>query len=157
MKVKYIIALVMLFGSNLLLAQIDSTSASPDAQEQEPIDDEEEESEEEEVFEMFAIEEQASYIGPEKTLNRYIVKNVTYPPLAKEQGIEGRVIVQFTVNTDGSVSDVKPIGPRKLGYGLEEEAVRVIKSTSGDWKPATQRDKKVRMVMRVPFMFKLSN
>ena len=157
MKVIYIIPLLILVSSNnLLMAQTDSAKA-PVHEPIEEIEEEDDVVDEKEVFEAFNVQEQAIYIGPENTLNRYIVKNVTYPPLAKENGVEGRVIVQFTVNTDGSVSDVKPIGPRKLGYGLEEEAVRVIKSTSGHWKPATYREKRVRMVMRMPFVFKLSN
>ena len=112
------------------------------------------EEEEDEVLEIFSVSEQASFPGGEAGLNKFISKNIVYPKQAIDTGAYGTVYVMFIVNQDGSVSELSTIG-KKLGFGLEEEALRVIKATSGRWSPAMQRDKAVRMRFRIPIKFQL--
>ena len=72
--------------------------------------------------------------------------------MAQETGTQGRVIVQFVVNKDGSIVDVKVV--RGVDPYLDKEAIRVI-STMPKWKPGEQRGKPVRCKFTVPVMFKL--
>ena len=66
----------------------------------------------------------------------YFAKNIKYPKDAYQKGIQGRVICQFTINKDGSVSDVEIV--TKVYSSLDAEAVRLIKNTSKKWKPARE-------------------
>ena len=84
----------------------------------------------------------------------YMGKNTKYPPAAKENGISGRVNVRFVVNEDGSVSGVEVAGNRRLGGGLEEEAVRVVKSMP-PWKAGKQNGRPVKVYYTLPVMFRL--
>ena len=79
-------------------------------------------------------------------------KNLTYPDIAKENGIQGRVTLQFTVNTDGSVKDVKVL--RGVDPSLDKEAVRVV-SSSPKWSPGKQRDRAVKVTYTFPVIFQL--
>ncbi len=84
---------------------------------------------------------------------RYLNKTFRYPQEAQEKEIQGRVIVQFIVDKDGNVSDVKAVeGPTE--GGLKEEAIRVIKN-SGKWEPAYQNGHKVICYKKQPITFKL--
>ena len=76
----------------------------------------------------------------------------TKTTIAQETGTQGRVIVQFVVNKDGSIVDVKVV--RGVDPYLDKEAIRVI-STMPKWKPGEQRGKPVRCKFTVPVMFKL--
>jgi TonB family protein len=112
----------------------------------------EEEVEEEEVF--FIVENMPQFIYNDKEMNfyQYIKNNIQYPKEAAENGIEGRVIVEFVVETDGSVSNVTVI---KSAYPiLDKEAIRIIKS-SPKWIPGTQRGKPTRVRFSFPVVFKL--
>jgi len=87
-------------------------------------------------------------------LMKFLQKNIKYPTICQEQGIQGRVIVQFVVNTDGSIVDaqvIKPVNPY-----LDKEALRVV-GTMPKWKPGEQRGKKVRVRFTLPVTFRLSN
>ena len=83
---------------------------------------------------------------------QYLGKRIKYPTIAQETGTQGRVIVQFVVNKDGSIVDVKVV--RGVDPYLDKEAIRVI-STMPKWKPGEQRGKPVRCKFTVPVMFKL--
>jgi protein TonB len=72
--------------------------------------------------------------------------------MARENGIEGRVVLQFVVDKDGKISNIEIV--KKLGWGLEEEATRVVK-TMPAWKPAKQNGKPVVLRMILPIVFKL--
>jgi protein TonB len=96
--------------------------------------------------------EMASPIGGLAEFIKYIQKNIVYPPQAKATGQEGTVYVQFTVDVDGSVTDVHVM--KGFGFGCDEEAIRVVK-TSPKWKPAIQAGEPIRQVMRVPAKFRL--
>ncbi|MBL6731218.1 MAG: TonB family protein, partial [Bacteroidia bacterium] len=113
--------------------------------EMEIYEQEEEEPEEtNEVFEIFDVSEKATFPGGDAGLQRFIAENITFPPMALENDMQGTVNVMFVVDKSGRVRDVTILG-RKKGFGLEDEAMRVIKLTSGRWRPAKQRDKSVNM------------
>ena len=84
-------------------------------------------------------------------------KNVTYdlkyPSQARYMGIEGKVFVEFIVETDGSISNVKSV--RGIGAGCDAESMRVIQ-TSPKWNPGLQAGKPVRTRMILPITFKLN-
>ena len=106
---------------------------------------------EQEIFQI--VEEMPSYPGGERALLEYVAKNIKYPQIARETGIQGRVFVGFVVEPDGSVSNVKIL--RGIGGGCDEEAMRVIKSLA-KWKPGKQRGKAVRVSYQIPVVFKLA-
>lgn len=107
-----------------------------------------------EVFEIFDVSSKADFPGGYDSLNAYIASNIIYPPSAIEKGIEGTVNVVFVVRKDGTLTNVTILGTPKNTL-LEAEAIRVIKSTSGMWIPAKQRDKNVNMRFRIPIKFQL--
>ena len=112
----------------------------------------EEPEEEEQIFQV--VEERPQFPGGDAELMKYLQKNIKYPSICQEQGIQGRVIVQFVVNTDGSIVDaqvIKPVNPY-----LDKEALRVI-STMPKGIPGKQRGKAVRVRFTVPVTFRLSN
>ncbi len=111
----------------------------------------EEEVVEQEIFQI--VEEMPAYPGGERALLEYVAKNIKYPQIARETGIQGRVFVGFVVEPDGSVSNVKIL--RGIGGGCDEEAMRVIKSLP-KWKPGKQRGKAVRVSYQIPVVFKLA-
>jgi protein TonB len=80
-----------------------------------------------------------------------IQKKISYPPIAKKAGVEGRVIVQFVVNESGDVVD--PVVVRGIGAGCDEEAIRAV--SQAKFKPGKQRGKAVRVKMSLPITFKL--
>ena len=110
----------------------------------------EEEVVEQEIFQI--VEEMPSFPGGEGKLMEYVAKNIKYPQIARETGIQGRVFVGFVVEPDGSISNVKLL--RGIGGGCDEEAMRVIKSLP-KWKPGKQRGKAVRVSYQIPVFFKL--
>ena len=115
-----------------------------------PVEVEEEEVVEAEVFTI--VEEMPSYPGGDMKMYEYLGKNIKYPQIARESGIQGRVFVNFVVEPDGSVSNVKVL--RGIGGGCDEEAIRVVKSMP-KWKPGKQRGKAVRVSYTLPVVFKL--
>jgi len=114
----------------------------------------EEAPEENEVFEIYQVQKKAVFKGGDKAMYQFIADSLVYPVKALENGVSGRVTVQFVVDTDGSISDVRIRG-RRLGSGCEEAAMDVVKKMSGQWTPAMQRDKPVRMRFILPIKFQL--
>ena len=90
--------------------------------------------------------------GGERAMMEFMASNVHYPEEAKEKGIEGRVFVNFVVEKDGSVTEVKV--RKGIGKLCGEEAVRVVKAMP-KWTPGMQDGKPVRVHYNVPFFFKL--
>lgn len=90
--------------------------------------------------------------GGMQGLMAYLSKNIRYPEKAFKEGTQGRVVVQFIVEKDGSITNVKPL--RNINPELDTEAVRVL-STMPKWKPGTQRGETVRVKFTVPVMFRL--
>ncbi|HMM12194.1 MAG TPA: energy transducer TonB [Bacteroidales bacterium] len=111
---------------------------------------EEEEIVEQEIFTI--VESMPEFPGGQQAMLEFIARNIKYPPLARESGIQGRVFVNFVVEPDGSVSNVKVI--RGIGGGCDEEAVRVIQSMP-KWTPGRQRGKPVRVSFNLPVRFTL--
>ena len=112
---------------------------------------------EEEVDDMDAdffiiVEEMPSFPGGQKALMEFMGKNIKYPTVSQETGVQGKVIVQFVVDKDGSI--INPTVVRSIDPYLDKEALRVIKSMP-KWKPGMQRGKAVRVKYTVPVTFKL--
>lgn len=117
------------------------------------VDDNETVMPEENADEIFSIvEEQPSPKGGIKAFYKYIGANLKYPGRASRMGIEGRVFVEFVVEKDGSLTDIKVA--KGIGGGCNEEAIRVI-SGAPNWNPGKQRGREVRVRMVMPIMFKL--
>ena len=102
---------------------------------------------EEDVFQV--VEDMPTFPGD---INKWLGKNVKYPVIAQENNIQGRVTVQFVIEKDGSITDVKVL--RGVDPSLDKEAVRVVKSMP-KWKPGKQRGKPVRVSYTVPINFRL--
>jgi protein TonB len=110
----------------------------------------EEEPEEQTIFEV--VENMPEFQGGYAALMQFLQKNIKYPTIAQENGTQGKVIVQFVVNKDGSVVD--PVVVRSVDPYLDKEALRVI-SQMPKWKPGNQRGKPVRVRFTVPVSFRL--
>ena len=110
------------------------------------------ESDEPEVY--MIVDEMPEFPGGDKELYQFIADNVKYPAEAKEKGIKGRVFVNFIVEPDGSVSDIKVL--RGIGSGCDEEAVRVVESMP-KFKPGIQYGEAVRVSYTVPVNFRLED
>ncbi|WP_212128278.1 energy transducer TonB, partial [Bacteroides pyogenes] len=115
-----------------------------------PVQVVETEPEEQTIFEV--VENMPEFPGGQAALMQYLAKNIKYPTIAQENGTQGRVIVQFVVNRDGSIVDAKVVRP--VDPYLDKEALRVINSMP-KWKPGMQRGKPVRVKYTVPVMFRL--
>ena len=98
------------------------------------------------------LDEAPEFPGGNEAFAKFITDNLHYPEEAKTKGIEGRVLVQFTVNTDGSIVNVELA--RGIGGGCDEEALRVVKSMP-KWKPAIKDGKPVAGQFSLPIMFKM--
>lgn len=92
----------------------------------------------------------------DKKMLEYIYSKLHYPQMARSNGIEGTVVVQFVVNKEGSVSDINVV--RKLGAGCDEAAAKVISDMNKlpeRWTPGKQRGRKVKVMYTLPIKFKL--
>jgi protein TonB len=98
------------------------------------------------------VEVQPQPIGGIDALMKYLGENIRYPEEARKKGVEGKVFVQLVVDADGSISEVQVL--KGIGYGCDEEAVRVIKAMPA-WKPGTQKGEPVNVRMSMPINFKL--
>ena len=107
---------------------------------------------EQEIFTI--VEKQPEYNGGPGAFRKYIMEEIKYPAEARQKGIEGRVDVQFVVDKDGSLTDVKALN--SLGGGLESEAERVVRKLP-PFTPGTQQGKPVRVRMLVPVVFMLDD
>ena len=112
--------------------------------------EEEEEEAEDEIFQV--VENDPEFPGGAEAMYKYLAQNIKYPQLARENNITGRVYLQFVVEKDGSVTNVKVM--RDIGGGCGAEAVRVVKSMP-KWTPGKQRGKAVRVYYQIPVNFSL--
>ncbi len=113
----------------------------------------EEKPEEPEIFTI--VEDMPEFPGGQKELFSFIGKNVKYPPMARENGIEGTVYVGFVVMENGAIENVQiKRGLAGGGAGCDEEAIRVVKAMP-KWNPGKQRGKPVRVAFTLPIRFKL--
>ena len=117
----------------------DSTGVSPDTQTDKKA--------------LNIVEEMPSFPGGKPALVQWLSSNIKYPAKAEENGIQGRVIVSFTVERDGSITDVKVV--KSVDPLLDEEAVRVTKSMPR-WIAGKQQGKTIRVKYAMPLTFNLS-
>ena len=101
---------------------------------------------------LFIVEKSPEFPGGDEARLQFIKDNLVYPEDAKKNGIQGTVYVNFFVEKDGSISNVKVV--RGIGYGCDEEAVRVTKMMP-NWIPGEQRGEKVRVSYNMPIKFVL--
>ena len=102
------------------------------------------------VFDV--VEEMPSFPGGQGALMAFLSSNIKYPVVAQENGVQGRVIVGFVVERDGSISDVRVM--RSVDPSLDREAQRVVKAMP-KWKPGKQNGSAVRVKYTVPVVFRL--
>ena len=108
---------------------------------------------EEETFDFVRVEQKPSFGGGDaNTFSHWVAEHLVYPEIAKENGVQGRVILQFTILRDGSLGNVKVL--RGVDSALEKEAVRVV-STSPKWEPGRQRGRAVNVTYTFPVIFQL--
>jgi protein TonB len=111
----------------------------------------EEKADDDQIFEI--VEQNAEFPGGPAAMAQFIQKNLKYPEIALENQIEGTVVVEFVVEKDGSISNIKVL--KDIGGGCGNEAMRIIKMMP-KWTPGKQRDMAVRVKMRAPIKFKIN-
>lgn len=104
-----------------------------------------------EVIEIDKVDEKPSFPGGESAMKSYLNSNVKYPVEAQENCIQGRVIVQFIIEKDGSISDVKI--SRSVDPSLDREALRVVKAMP-KWNPGKLQGIPARVKNEVPVVFR---
>lgn len=107
---------------------------------------------EDKVYESFSIQKEPSFPGGVPELMKYLAANIKYPPLARENNIQGKVALTFVVNKNGSISDVSIL--KDIGGGCGKEAVRVI-GTMPNWSPGEANGHPVKVRFTLPVSFKL--
>ena len=104
------------------------------------------------IYVYDVVEENPEFNGGMVKLYEYLEKNIQYPEMAKENGIQGRVYVQFVVLKDGTIRDVKVV--KSVHKTLDNEAKRVVK-TMPKWTPGKQRGKAVNARFTLPIKFRI--
>ncbi|MBR0298747.1 MAG: energy transducer TonB [Bacteroidales bacterium] len=128
-------------------------NANMDVEIQDYVEQVEEEHVEEEAIPFQLVEKKPTFQGGDANdFSKWVNSKLVYPEIAKENGVQGRVVLQFTVNPDGSVSGVKVL--RGVDASLDKEAVRVV-SMSPKWEPGRQRDRAVKVTYTFPVIFQL--
>ncbi len=110
-----------------------------------------EQTSEPEIF--MVVEDPPQFPGGEAEMLKYIAENLDYPPLARENNIQGRVVVKFVVDENGKVMNAQVV--KGIGWGCDEAALKVVNSMPR-WKPGKQRNKPVRVWFMLPIRFQLS-
>ena len=117
------------------------------------VEEVQEEVVEEEAIPFQLVEQKPTFQGGDaNNFRTWVNSKLEYPEIAKENGIQGRVMLQFTVGADGKVSNVKVL--RGVDPTLDKEAVRVV-SMSPKWEPGRQRDRAVKVTYTFPVIFQL--
>lgn len=117
------------------------------------VENTQEEEEIEEELPFAIVEKKPTFQGGDQNdFTKWVFNHIVYPEIAKENGVQGRVILQFTVDKDGSVKNVKVL--RGVDSSLDKEAVRVV-SSSPKWEPGRQRDKPAKVTFVFPVIFQL--
>ncbi len=107
---------------------------------------------EEPTYDLAAVQEQPDFPGGMAKMYAYLQKNTKYPDMEFDAGIQGKVYVEFVVERDGSVEDVKI--RRGVSPGLDKEALRAVKSMP-KWSPGKMNGKAVKVRFTIPVDFKL--
>ncbi len=117
------------------------------------VEQQEEEVVEEEEIPFAVVEQKPTFQGKDPNhFTKWVFSKIVYPEIAKENGVQGRVTLQFTIDTDGSIKNVKVL--RGVDSSLDKEAVRVV-SSSPKWQPGMQRNKPVKVKYTFPVVFQL--
>ncbi|MDD2474336.1 MAG: TonB family protein [Dysgonamonadaceae bacterium] len=141
------LALLLITANSVYAQQNEPKEEAKPPQEQDPV---KKESKSDEIF--VVVEKQPSFKGNVKAMMEFIEKEMKYPVIAKENGIQGRVIVNYIIEKDGSLSDVQIV--RGVDPSLDKEAIRIIEAMP-KWNPGLQRDERVRVRYTLPISFKL--
>ena len=132
---------------------LDDTDVPVDIREYQHQDVVEEEVDEEAIFFIGTVEEKPTFNGGDANeFSKWVNSRLVYPEIAKENGIEGRVTLQFTISKEGRLEDVKVLSAPDPS--LADEAVRVV-SSSPKWKPGKQRDRAVKVSYTFPVIYRL--
>ncbi|MBR5695292.1 MAG: energy transducer TonB [Paludibacteraceae bacterium] len=99
------------------------------------------------------VDKKAQFPGGQEKLKEYLSKNLSYPQIAMDEGIEGKVFVKFVVSSKGTIKDVKVI--RSVDPALDQEAIRVVTSMP-NWTPAEQHNKPCASYFTLPVNFVLN-
>ena len=99
------------------------------------------------------VEQMPEFPGGQEALMQFLRQEVKYPKEASKDGVQGRVVVQFVVEKDGSISEVEVV--KKVNEHLDAEAVRVVNAMP-KWKPGKQKGENVRVKYTLPISFRLS-
>ena len=99
-----------------------------------------------------AVDQQPEFPGGEAAMYKWLGDNIVYPSAASEEGVQGRVVVEFVVGKDGSISNVKVVRPRHPA--LDKEALRVVKAMP-KWLPGRNNGQPVKVTYTLPVTFKL--
>lgn len=106
------------------------------------------------VYDLFeSLEVQPTYPGGMDKFYKYLAKAIRYPAMAQDNNIQGKVFVSFIIEKNGSLTDIRI--QKELGYGTDEEAIRVLKS-SPKWMPGIQNGKAVRVKYNIPISFSMA-
>ncbi len=114
------------------------------------FEEEEENVKEDKVF--MVVEDDPTFPGGEGEMMKYIQEHLKYPDMAKEMDVQGTVHVSFTVEPDGSITNVRVL--KGIGAGCDKEAKRVVQNMP-KWEPGKQRGRKVRVNVKIPIRFTL--
>jgi len=99
-------------------------------------------------------EQMPEFTGGTEEMYKFLGKNIMYPAQARENSIEGKVVLTFVVGADGKISQIEQVG-KKLGWGCDEEAIRVVKNMPA-WTPGKQNGKAVTVKFTLPIRFQLN-
>ena len=100
------------------------------------------------------VQQMPQFPGGDTAMYRFIAENLDYPPKAVKKNIQGRVHVQFRVLATGEITDIRTLDIKKLGFGLEEAAIDVIKKMP-NWIPGKQNGVAVNVYFNLPIRFRL--
>ncbi|MDU0369313.1 energy transducer TonB [Hymenobacter endophyticus] len=104
------------------------------------------------ITQVVKPDQPARPVGGTDAFFEWIQQNQKYPALARQKKVQGRVMMEFVVQKDGSLSEIKPV--KRLGAGLDEEAIRLIKAAP-KWQPATYQGQPMKQKMVLPVVFTL--
>ena len=140
-----------LFPTGMVRCDIDSTSSKIEKDQKSDSDNDDDD---DMIMGMIVGEHRAEFPGGDRALLDFLKSNLVYPKAAQDSSIQGRVIVRFTVEKDGSITDVEVA--RSLHPVLDEEAVRVV-SMMPKWQPAMRKGDPIRSKFSLPIYFRLAD
>lgn len=100
------------------------------------------------------LDRMPQFVHGDSNVYKYIAKQISYPAVARDAEIKGKIFVQFIIDESGSILTPRIVGNRRLGGGLDEEAIRVV-ANMPKWKPAIYKKKPARVVYLLPVTFRL--